>query len=166
MNRKRRASSTILCFQPRQNAQRIKSYIRKTTYKGTVHTIIENSGTNHFLTGSMRRPPPVSLFSVSTYDTPLPSLVPNHQHSMRRPPPVSLFSVSTYDTPLPSLVPNHHVCLVWYTYYGIYKSPVLNTSLSISRIKENSHTYLKILQQRQQHHHRNAKQQKETFQEA
>ena len=52
-NRKLRVSSTILRFESYQKTQRIKSYVQKTKYNGTVHTIIENSGTNHFLTGSI-----------------------------------------------------------------------------------------------------------------
>jgi hypothetical protein len=47
-----RVSSTILRFVSYQKTQRIKSYVQKTKYNGTVHTIIENSGTNHFLTGT------------------------------------------------------------------------------------------------------------------
>jgi hypothetical protein len=33
--------------------QALKSYVQKTVYNSTVHTIIENSGTNHFLTGTI-----------------------------------------------------------------------------------------------------------------
>ena len=54
-NRKLRVSSTILRFESYQKTQRIKSYVQKTKYNGTVHTIIENSGTNHFLTGTQLR---------------------------------------------------------------------------------------------------------------
>jgi len=58
-NRKLRVSSTILRFESYQKTQRIKSYVQKTKYNGTVHTIIENSGTNHFLTGTTQLPHPV-----------------------------------------------------------------------------------------------------------
>ena len=56
-NGKRRARSTILSLQVYQTEQHIKSYNQKTQYSGTERTIIENSGTNHFLTGRLLPPP-------------------------------------------------------------------------------------------------------------
>jgi hypothetical protein len=52
MTEKLRASSTILCLELHQEGQQINSYVQKTVLNGTVHNIIENNGTNHFLTGT------------------------------------------------------------------------------------------------------------------
>ncbi len=51
-NGKLRASSSILHFETYWTDRLIKSCVKKTMYNSTIQTIIENSSTNHFLTGT------------------------------------------------------------------------------------------------------------------
>ena len=54
-NGKLRASSTVLHYETYCTDQRIKSCVKKTMYNSTILTLIENSSTNHFLTGRYYR---------------------------------------------------------------------------------------------------------------